>query len=173
MATDIELFTYMRDLLVPLLPGVAIIRSYQPNEIPGRPLGAYVSMHKIGDVRYGSPRRSNIWDADAGIMRTQFVQAYESTFQLTGDTAEATNVFTTSDMINQVASYLQTDEAIAHFRQYGVGLLRIRDVRQVFFTNDRDQQEADPSFDFTLAHERAIISAVPAVSTVELNIQRV
>lgn len=159
---------------------VAVKQSYQPTQ-QGAPTGPVVTINKIpGDVRYGSPKKEDRWDPDAnggqGAMIHTESQWYESTFQVNAIvTQDPTDdePLTSSDLLNIVAYTLQSDVTIARLRAAGIGLLRVRDIRNPVFTDDRDRNTHSPSFDFTLTHEQAIISTSPATLSVEFGIYRI
>lgn len=177
--TDAQLFTLFNAVLtaglVEYFPteagAVRVIRDYNPTTA-GRPGGPAILVQHVGpDVRLGSPRRESLPDAalPAGQMRNVLTQIYESTFQVNalvpvGWTLEAI------DLVNLAAGIVQSDAGMARLRGAGVEVLRVRDVRNPKFRNDRDQYEASPSFDFTVTHEQIMISQNPAARVGELNV---
>lgn len=162
------------------LPLVGVKQAYQPTQ-QGAPTGPVVLLNKIpGDVRFGAPKKIDRWDPDAngglGEMIHSESQWYESTFQVNAivtQDADDDTPLTSSDLLNIVAAVLQSDETITSLRAKGIGLLRVRDIRNPTFTDDRDRNVYSPSFDFTLTHEQAIISTSPATDTVEYGIYRI
>lgn len=162
------------------IPNVVVKQAFQPTQ-QGAPTGPAVLLNKIpGDVRFGSPKKEDRWDPAAnggqGAMIHTEVQWYESTFQVnalvTQDPADLTPL-TASDLLNAVSAILQSDATIVYLRTKGIGILRVRDIRNPTFIDDRDRNEYSPSFDFTLTHEQAIISTSPATDTVEYGIYRI
>ena len=78
---------------------------------------------------------------------------------------------TASDLVNfllrlscRAMRFIQAIEA------QGVGVLQIFDIRNPYFTDDRGQFEASPSFDFSLAHNQVIVSTVPILVSETLKI---
>lgn len=133
-------------------------------------------LHKIGDRRVGWVERKEIWDADAQVMRHQETQQYETTFQistLATQNPKTPEEYTASDIVNLIAYILQSATAINTFEAQGVGILRVTDVRNPYFLDDKQRNEASPSFDFTLTHKQVILSLVPIINSTEFNIKRV
>lgn len=101
---------------------------------------------------------------------------YASTFQcsaLATQNPANTESLTASDIANLAAYVLQSAATIAAFEAQGVGVLRVPDVRNPYFTDDRQRYEASPSFDFTLTHRQTIITTVPIVTETEFILDRV
>lgn len=149
---------------------VRLVRSYNPTNA-GRPGVPTILVQHLGDVRYGSPRRESVPDAalPAGQMRTALVQAMESTFQVNAMTPVDWTLEPV-DLANLAAGIMQSDRALTALRTAGVSILRVRDVRNPKFRNDRDQYEASPSFDFTVTHDQIMLSQTPAAIVGELNV---
>ncbi len=178
---------------------IEIQQAFQPT-LQGVPTGQRFFIYKVGDRRIGSPQRSNVWMTSADLalaadngaaitteandtigldgnqMVHQELQQYETTFQISAlavQNPSDSNSETASDLINLAAYILQSDSAIDTFEAAGVGILRIGDVRNPYFMDDRQQNEASPSFDFILTHKQVIISLAPFVETTEFQILRV
>ncbi|UUM20931.1 hypothetical protein [Mycoavidus sp. SF9855] len=174
--TDNQLFR----ILLPLIRdglraegviNVAIKQQYQPTQ-QGLSSSPMVLLHKIGDYRYGYPQRKSIWDQDAKAFIHMESVAIETTFQfnaLVPQHPEQPELPTASDVLNLVAMILQSDASRHALRKHEIGIYRVRDLRQIYFVDDRDQFAASPSFDFTLTHSRTLTSRVPAVQTCALN----
>lgn len=103
-------------------------------------------------------------------------QQYSTTFQAsalsTQDPAD-TNQLTASDILNYVAAVLQSQTAIDTFENNNVGILRIDQIRNPYFSDDRERYEASPSFDFTLTHHQIVITSIPVVTSYSFEIDRV
>lgn len=153
---------------------VGVQSAYQPTmqSINTNPT---VFFYKIGDHRYGFVRRDDKWDADLQEMIHTEEQWYETTFQVSAlviaqPTAPS---YTASDLVNETAAILQSSVALNTFKANNMGILRITDIRNPYFTDDRDRYEASPSFDFILTHSQTRISTTPVISSYEFNIYRV
>lgn len=101
------------------------------------------------------------------------VQQKSSLFQImalaTQDPA-ATESLTASDIANLACYVMQSVQAIQTLEAQGVGILRIPQVRNPYFSDDRERYEAAPSFDFTLTHKQTIITTIPIVTETEFQI---
>lgn len=78
-----------------------------------------------------------------------------------------------SDVVAMARQLVASSRFTAALAKQGVFVERPTDVRNPFFTNDRDQQEASPSFDVTLSFTRTIEQVSPAVDRVEFNMNRI
>ena len=155
--------------------GVTVKQANQPTQ-QGINTNPAVYFYKIGNRRYGFLGRHNVWDEIAGEMRHEEIQYYETTFQISAlvlQNVHNTNNYTASDLVNEVASIMQSDNARATMMQSNVGILRVTDVVNPYFMDDRDQFEASPSFDFTLTYKQTRLSTVPVIEDVDLIINRV
>ena len=97
----------------------------------------------------------------------QQLQQYESTFQISGlSTQDPTNPnqLTASDICNYAASIMQSRTTVATLEAQDVGVLKITNIRNPYFSDDRQRYEANPSFDFTLTHKQIIVTAPPILS---------
>lgn len=109
-------------------------------------------------------------------MTNQTTQQYETTFQimtLATQNASTPNQQTASDILNAIAYILQSDSTVEILEAQGIGILRVMDVRNAPFVDDRDRFEFGPSFDFTLTHKQVISSTVPILQSEEVNIYSV
>ena len=154
-------------------PGLPIAQAFQPQQqgVDSEPT-AYI--YKLGDRRYGSPRKSDEWNGTI-IVHTES-QKYETQFQLsvlaTQNPATPTQ-YTASDILNLCAYILQSDAAIAMLQAQGVGMERIIDVRNPPFDDDRGQFEFNPSFDFIVTHNQVITTSTPAIEEITFNMYEI
>jgi hypothetical protein len=158
--------------------GVTVQQSYQPTH-QGMPFGPTLTLHKIGDRRYGFLKRRDVYNAMhvPADFDHEEVQQYETTFQASGifeQTASDTTGWTASDVANYGAAILQSDWGRLELQKSGIGILRVTDVRNPPMpTNQADEFEFVPNFDFVLTHKQTIVTATPAVTAEELRIRRV
>ncbi len=130
-------------------------------------------LHKLGDVRRGSPQRSDIWDPMAETEVHTESQVYETTFQISTlaiQTPGNLTQKTASDIANALAYILQSETTIETLNAQGVGMLKISDVRNPYFKDDRDRFEASPNLDFTVCHNQTIITTAPIATDVNFNL---
>lgn len=108
-----------------------------------------------------------------GTMVYTQLQQYESTFQLsalaTQDPADLTGL-TASDILNYAAWVMQSEDCITTLEAQGIGILRVADIRNPPFSDDRQRFEYIPSFDFTLTHKQTIVKTAPVIKTEEFQI---
>ena len=151
---------------------ITIRQSYQPNQ-QGAETGAALYFSKIGDKRIGNPKRSSIWDDVAGKFDYTDMQRVETTFQITALVKQtATTVQTqktASDYLNMASVIMNGMEFIRALQNAGVGILRVTNIRNPYFKNDKDQFEASPSFDFTVIYNRELARFAEPIQTIEFN----
>lgn len=177
--TDNELFSL---LIATLQAGftaqnitVGIRQSFQPTQ-QGAPSGPCVFLHKLGDHRYGTAQRSVVYSGTHGQGTLTETQQYETKFQIDALAIQnPANVsdMTASDYVNTAALILASDLTVANFSAQGVGILRVTDVRNTFFMDDKSRNEASPSFDVVITHTRAFVSHIPFTDIIIGNINLV
>lgn len=134
-----------------------------------------VYFQKLSDRRYGYTGRYDTYNPTNENFDHTEIQTYETTFQVSTLVRQnPRNIsFTASDLLNFVAMVLNSDTVRDAMQAQGVGLLRVIDVANPFFTDDRDQFEASPSFDFILTYNRIYAAVVPVVDYYEFDLKRV
>lgn len=151
----------------------AIVKqAYQPTQ-QGRPNAPTVFFYKLGDKRYGFLNRSDVWNP--GVMQMQHVenQVYETTFQFSAlvlQNPPNPNAFTASDLVNDVAAILMSDNARTTMFNAGLQMLRITEVRNPYFVDDHDQFEASPSFDLVITHNQTRNSINPVINSFDYGV---
>jgi hypothetical protein len=154
------------------IPGTPVKQAFQPTK-QGVNTQPTAYLYKIGDHRYGYTGRCDYWDKTTSQMVHVETQQYETTFQLSALATQNPKTpmqYTASDILNLCASILQSSVAIQTFEAQGVGIERITDIRNPYFLDDREQNEACPSFDFTVCHKQIIRSSSPIIQSTELQI---
>lgn len=154
------------------IPNTPIKQAFQPtqqgvNTVPS----AYI--YKVMDKRLGSPYRVDVWDEVNSVMHHTEEQWYETTFQIsalsTQDPSD-TSQMTASDLLNMIAYIMQSTTTIEAFQAENVGLLRVTDVRNPYFVDDRDRHEANPSFDYVLTHKQIVTNDTNVLQSTEFSI---
>lgn len=152
--------------------GVPVYQSYQPTQ-QGIATGPSAYLHIISHHRYGLVERSDIWDElNSKEIHTE-TQIYETMFQLSAlSTQNPRDVaqYTAGDIVNAMAYIMQSESTLQLLRAAGVGIERVSDIRNPYFTDDRDRFEASPSFDFILTHKQIVSSEIPVLQSIELQI---
>lgn len=154
---------------------VIVKQSNQPTQ-QGINLAPTVYFFKIGDRRYGFLYRKDDWIEETEQMIHTEIQQYETTFQISSLVLQKPlnpYLYTASDLINEVAAILQSDRSRAILMSADVGILRVTDVVNPYFVDDRDQFEASPSFTFVLTHKQTRVIEGPVINSFEYNIKRV
>jgi hypothetical protein len=175
--TDKELFA----LFIPILntgltaqgyTGVIVRQSYVPTQF-GAQSAPTLYCVKIHDHRYGSLGAQFNYDtvgAQENLTETQFM---ETSFQIQGWVIQdPTNLTipTASDLTNAAAFILASAASRATLKQNNVGILRISEVANPYFIDDKSRFEASPTFDFTLTHRSIVNSVVPSTNEFDLQI---
>lgn len=154
---------------------IAVIQGNQPTQ-QGVNISPSVYFYKIGDKRYGYTGRYTEWDSDTEKEIRTEVQLIETMYQVTAlvlQDVNNTNSYTASDLANEIAAILQSEDTVTKLNAQEIGILRISDIRNLYSWDDRDQFEGFPSFDFTLTHKQNRITVIPVVQSTELDIYRV
>lgn len=157
------------------ISGVAVEQSYAPRA-KGTDLGPAVYIHKLGDRRYGYNGRSDKWEQVESVMVHTERQIIETTYQINALVKrEIRNPaqMTAPDLVNAVAEILAHDRTRLFLKLKEIGILRITDVTNPFFSDDFDQNESSPSFDVVLTHESIRRTESEILQTVDIAIHRV
>jgi hypothetical protein len=157
------------------LETVALARNFQPTQ-QGASSGSIVYFVKLFDKRYGWTQRKDTNAEGPGDFVHTERQEYETTYQFSAlipQDPAAVDALTESDVLNEVCGIMQSDTILQAFRAQGVGILRVTDVRNPYFTDDRDRFEAGPTFDIVFVHFRERVTTVPAVVAYDANLVRV
>jgi len=146
---------------------VVLSQSYQPT-LQGAELITQVFMQKLGSKRFGWPRKYDVWNVGTGQFDHYEEQIVESTFQvgaLTVMTPSNLTQLSANDILDIIAATMQSDATIVTLNASSIGILRVTDIQNPFFKNERDQYQSSPSFDMTLTHKQVTITATPKVDT--------
>ena len=157
------------------IPGTPIQQAFQPTQ-QGTPSAPTANIYKLGDLVLGSPQRSDVWDKASGTIVHVETQDYETMFQISALSTQVPSnqtQLTASDILNLVRSILQSSATIQALADQGVGMLRVHDVRNIPFVDDRGRNEYSPSLDFIVQHKQIITSTAPIVAAVEIQLERV
>jgi hypothetical protein len=150
---------------------VVVQQANQPTQ-QGIPSAPTVYFYKLYNRRYGFLGRNDVWNDLSGRMDHSEKQYYETSFRIQALVLQNVRSpgYTASDLANEVASILQSDKTLATLNSQGVGILRITDIANPYFTDDKDNFEALPSFDFTLLYLNDRLSTTPIVDTYQYGI---
>lgn len=150
--------------------GVTVKQSNQPTQ-QGIPKTPTVYFFKVSNKRYGFLGRHDEWVVNRMLHHER--QYMEITFQIMALVLQfpiTPNQYTASDLVNEVASIMQSDNTRDILNQSGIGILRVTDISNPYFVDDRDQFEASPSFDFTLTYQDDRVSEIAIIDEYDYNI---
>jgi hypothetical protein len=150
---------------------VVVQQAYQPTQ-QGIPTAPTVYFYKTHTKRYGFLGRFDEWSDELSTMVHTERQYYETTFRIQTLVLQNVNYpsYTAADLADEVASILQSDKTREIFNAQEVGILRVQDITNPYFTDDRDNFEALPSFDFTLLYLNDRLSTNPIIDSYESGI---
>jgi hypothetical protein len=154
------------------IPGTPVAAAFQP-DLQGVNSQPTAYIYKIGDLRVGQVARNDIWDKINKRMVHTETQQYATTFQvstLAQQNPSTPNQYTASDILNLIASILQSTVTIATLEALDVGVLHISDVRNPYFVDDYQRNEAAPNMDVVFCHNQVITTLSPIVSDYEFKI---
>lgn len=153
---------------------VSVVQSGQPTQ-QGINTNPTVYFNKIMGPRYGYTGMSNVWDEENERMVHTEYQYMDATYQVSALVRQSplnSAQFTAFDIVNTVASILQSERATIILQEAGVGILRIQGIRNPTFVDDKELFEAIPSFDFTLSYRDDTVSEGPIITPpIEARIQ--
>jgi hypothetical protein len=140
---------------------VVVEQSSQPT-MQGINTKPSIYFFKVGSKRYGYLGRDDVWDADAVDMVHSEKQYYESTWQVMALVLQSPltpNAYTASDLVTEVSSIMQSDSTRDILNQNGIGILRVQEISNPYFVDDRDNFEASPAFEFVLVYLNTRVSS--------------
>lgn len=153
------------------LGSVLIKQQYQPRQsaIETAPT---LYLHKVLAPRYGYPSRKDIFNTVSGEFDHTETIWRTPTYQVSGyalqNPADITSL-TASDITERAADVMQTSATRLALLASNVGIIRITDIRENYFVDERDRFEQNPSFDFVLSYQATINTTVPPVDNHCLN----
>lgn len=174
--TDNDIFKLIIGIIRASLTAQSITAQVRQANQPrqqGTPTENTVLIQKLYNKRYGFMFRSDVWDDAAEVIVHTEKQWIEATYQIDALAIQDPNdstLLTASDLINVVAQIMQTDSTLVALRTQNVGIYRITQIRNPYFTDDKERFEASPSFDFTVTYEQIYISQTPVLQSTEFNI---
>lgn len=126
-----------------------------------------IYFHKLYNKRYGFLGRKDTWNPTTQQFEHIETQYYETTFQIMALALQNPSDITAptaSDLVNEVASIMQSDRTRDILQLENIGILRITDITNPYFVDDRDNFEASPSFEFTLTYANTRESTTPKIT---------
>lgn len=150
--------------------GVKVKQANQPT-MQGINTDPTAYFFKVASKRYGFLGRNDAWDSLTSQMKHTENQFIEATWQIQclylQDPATP-NQYTASDLAFEISSIMQSDNTRTILNNSDVGILRVTDISNQYFTDDRDNFEAIPSFDFTLVYGNSRVTIDPSYDTYKI-----
>jgi hypothetical protein len=150
------------------LPNVDVRQGDQPT-IQGTPSGPAVILTNQPARRFGFLKRADEWNTGSQTMVHTETQIMTTQFQVGAlwpqdvQAVDAETSPTAADLVNYVARIIQSDAGREALRAGGATILRVTDIQNPNFKDERDQFESSPSFLFTLCHQFVDVSTTPVV----------
>ena len=147
---------------------VDVRQGYQPR-ITGTPSGGAVLLTNQPSRRFGFLKRTDVWDDNTQTMVHTETQVMTTQFQAGAlwpqnpDAVDAETSPTAADLLGYVARIIQSDAGREAIRAGGATILRVTDIENPNFKDERDQFESSPNFLFTLCHTVVDVSTTPFV----------
>lgn len=147
---------------------VAIQSAYQ-NETVAVPTGPCIFIYDLGDVPYGMPTQIDTWDAVNKVKSHTETQIFTTTFQISAlakqDPADDVGP-TAKDYVRAARFALQNQYARQTLQALAISVLRVGEVRNTQITDDGNDYEANPSFDFKVMRTESMTVSQPSTTEV-------
>ncbi len=148
---------------------IEILQAYQPTQTG---IKDALYFFDITTERLGYPIRSSKWDAVQSKTISTDTQLLATTFQASA-LVQSRTAYTSLDVLTNLSMYIQSSEFIEELGKNDIGVFTIKEIRENWFKDDRDQYQSSPSFDFTLTYNRAMIRQDKTISTIEYKLNGV
>ena len=170
------------------LNAIGIKQQYQPRQV-GIESGPTLYFFKVVAPRYGFPSRKDVYQSDSNRFRHTETIWRTPTYQISGYSIRTQQRFrdlgfaptrhnfnrgnfsgtlpllTASDIVEMAADVMQTGSTRLALLARNVGIIRITDVRESYFSDERRRYEQNPSFDFQLSYRHTITTMVDPVAS--------
>jgi len=153
----------------------SVQQDYQPTQ-QGAPSSPFVALHNITNNRYGFNKNKTVYDSGADELNQTQGVIMQRTYQVSAYAIEDPSddeAVTAYDIVEAVSSIMQSEKTQDTLLASGISIFRVTDIRSPFFTDDKDRNEAAPSFDFVISYSQETITVVNEVSTFEEDIHSV
>jgi hypothetical protein len=169
--TDLELLALVQNQLsaaqVAAGYNYVIIKAAQPTQ-QGTPSASSITFKKKWDIAYGFPQTSESFDSVNNIFTEITTQYVESYFEIGAFINEIPGEYspTGSDVIGMLQLYLSSAANLRILSANSAGMLRIRELTNLYYDNDKSQYQALPTFEWVITHQKVINNTAPFTSTV-------
>ena len=147
------------------LNNVKVKQSYQPRQ-SGAEIDPTLYLHKITVDRWGWVGRKDNYQGQTNQFNHTDVHYRAATWQVNGlvtQNVRPPSNLTASDLVECAADILQSENTIQALSDQRIRMEHITQVREIYFLNDRERHQQNPSFDFTLTYMVNRSSVVPSV----------
>jgi hypothetical protein len=144
--------------------GVTVKQANQPT-MQGIDTAPSIYFYKLNNKRYGFLGREDVWNGSQMVhTESQYIESTWIFQALVLQKPTTPNQYTASDLVNEAAAILQSDNTNAVLNSNGIGILRVTDISNAYFFDDRDNFEASPSFNLTFVYENSRTNLDPKVT---------
>ena len=174
------------------LNAVGIKQLYQPRQVGIEP-GPTLYFFKVVAPRYGFPSRKDRFNTDSNSFRHTETVWRTPTYQISGYSIRTQQRFrdwgfaptrhnfnrgnfsgtlpllSASDIVETAADVMQTSSTRLLLLERQVGIIRITDIRENYFSDERRRYEQNPTFDFQLSYRHTLITRVDPVTSYCIN----
>lgn len=154
------------------IPGTPIKQAFQPT-VQGVNTAPTAYIYFIDDELVGNVRYDDKYDTINNVMVHTETQQVATTLQASALATQNPNTpgqKTAKDILRLIASILRSQVTVATLQASGVGIQNIKRIRNPYFQDDRQQNEASPSFDFVLTHKEIIVTETPSTTQTEIQV---
>lgn len=144
-----------------------VAQSYQPTQ-QGIPTSNMIYIHKITDVRRGSPGQMEENDDIAHVLRRRTTEIIESSYQVSGSSVyDYTDplAVTPADMVKAAARVMQSPEFQDELVRQGANILRVGTVTGVDISAAGPGYEQRPIFDIIINHTDVDVIEIPYITS--------
>ncbi|TQI79995.1 hypothetical protein FHU10_5154 [Serratia fonticola] len=155
--------------------GIKVWQSYQPT-LQGMTTDPVIYLHKMADVRHGSPGLREEYDDDAQVMRRITTEVLISTYQVSGVLVyEFTDpeAVTPGDMVKAAARAMQSPEFQQALAAKGANVMRVGSITTVDVTGENPGYEQRPLFEIDISHTDTFITEIPTFKSIVFRAGRV
>lgn len=154
---------------------VNILHSSQLNQ-EEKPTGPTLYIHKVTDVRYGSPQHNEQYNCDLQRMERTTTEINISTYQIHSffiyDTSDP-SALTMSELVRTAARAMQLPEFQKALIKNGVNIMRIDKVNYVDSDNKSIDYEEKPFFNFQINHKDIYTTEIPCTGKIIRKMERI
>lgn len=158
-----------------------VLQAYQPN-ITGRLSAPTLSMFNVNYRFHGWGRREypKGFDPITRTLEKKVIQKMETIIQMNvtaprlGPGIEAQPIYiTAADIATSIVILMQSSDFVQHLLKHNMKILRITDMRNLRFFDERDNHNSLISFDVTIIHDHVSVVSVPFAEPIDYDIKRV